>query len=84
MESREKENLITVKKLQDTSDALQEAERGRHQALRQLEDALTRLRDLTGDAEKIANENRATFKLLEESEKQKEELKLRAQETIRQ
>jgi hypothetical protein len=39
---------------------------------------------LTGDAEKIAEENRATFKLLDESERQKEELKVRAQETIRQ
>mgnify|MGYP001552394340 CR=1 FL=1 len=61
-----------------------ELEQDKHRALLQLEDTLKKLRDSMKDAETLATELQRKQQELAENERKKEEIKIKAQETVKQ
>ena len=84
METKEKTLTKITSQLQEMTTKFHETDRQKHQSLLQLEDALKRLRDTTREAENLANELRHVQAQLDEADKKREEIKARAQETVKQ
>ena len=84
METKEKTLTKITSQLQEMTTKFHDTDRQKHQSLLQLEDALKRLRDTTREAENLASELRHVQAQLDEADKKREEIKARAQETVKQ
>ena len=73
-----------VTQLQETMDKYEALEQSRHTTLVQLEDTLKKLQTTTQEAENLQSELVATQAQLTESENKREDIKIRAQETVKQ
>ena len=73
-----------VTQLQETMDKYEALEQSRHTTLIQLEDTLKKLQTTTQEAETYQSELTSVQAQLHESETKREDIKIRAQETVKQ
>ncbi|XP_064623716.1 centrosomal protein of 128 kDa-like isoform X3 [Lineus longissimus] len=83
VENKEKHTLKLMTELQDVKVKQEQCERQRDSSMSQLEDALRQLRDVTRDVERYNDELKNTERQYHDSEKKREEMRCKAQETVK-
>ncbi|XP_041351811.1 centrosomal protein of 128 kDa-like [Gigantopelta aegis] len=84
LDNREKQNAKLIMELKAVSDKCEGSDRQNMLLATQLEDVLQKFKDTSRDLEKTSNELKNTQLSLYETDKKKEDYKIRAQETVRQ
>ena len=84
LENHEKQNAKLIMELKAVSDRCDSSDKQNMLLASQLEDVLHKFRDTSRDLEKTSNELKNTQLSLYDTEKKKEDYKIRAQETVRQ
>jgi chromosome segregation ATPase len=83
VDNKEKHTLKLMTELQDLKGKQEQCERQRDSSMSQLEDALRQLRDVTRDVERYNDELKNTERQYQDSEKKREEMRCKAQETVK-
>ena len=84
LDVREKQAAKMVTQLQETMDKYETLEQSRHTTLVQLEDTLKKLQTTTLEVESLQTELTSVQAQFSESESKREDIKIRAQETVKQ
>ncbi|CAH1262812.1 CEP128 [Branchiostoma lanceolatum] len=84
LEKSDSKQARLMSQLKETTEQLQDSEHQRESFAVQLEDANKRIRELTRESDRYAEDLRTTRQGKEESDRQTEEIKSKAQEAVRQ